>query len=78
MAKKTQVLKPYSVLLLRPCDDTGTDTYYAHVTARGVKTAVAAARREASASDDDIYIPNCYVVLCITAGHNEDLNTGRL
>lgn len=59
-------------------DNYGQDTYYAYVLAKSVRLAVAAARLEASKVDDCYAQRRDYFVLCVTAGHNDDLNTGRL
>jgi hypothetical protein len=64
---------PYSVLLLYPdyATDSGTETYYAFVTALDPTEAVAVAQREAAGSQAPLYIPpEDFAPLLVTAGHH--------
>ena len=66
--------KPYSVLLLYPDDvnDSGTETYYTFVEAPDAIEAVAVARREAVAAQEEAaadYEPDDFAPLLVIAGH---------
>lgn len=64
--------QPYSVLLLYPDDanDSGTETYYAFVTATDPIDAVARAQRQAAEVQEGIDIePDDFVPLLVTQGH---------
>jgi hypothetical protein len=67
--------KPYSVLLLYPDDvnDSGTETYYAFVEAPDAIEAVAVAKREAVAAQEESaenYEPDDFAPLVVIAGHH--------
>ncbi len=67
--------KPYSVLLLYPDDvnDSGAETYYAFVEATDAIEAVAVARREAVAAQEEAaadYEPDDFAPLLVIAGHH--------
>jgi hypothetical protein len=75
-------MKPYSVLLLYPdyLNDSGTETYYAHVEAADEVAAVARAQALAyeAARDDVTGEPYCedredFVPLLVTHGHHASL-----
>lgn len=79
------MLKPYTVLLLRPdyvTDNYGLDTYLAHAWAKdGPGQAVQTARAEAVELDCpgsllDGADPDDYAVLAVFEGHLNDLNEG--
>jgi len=79
MVTKKKIRKKYSVLLLRPdtvADIYGQDTYYAHVKALSVHSAIAAARRQVMKVDNYSEYkgyPTDYFVLLVTAGHSGDI-----
>lgn len=69
--------KPYSVLVLYPdyANDSGKETYYAFVEAPDAIEAVAVARREAVAAQEENaenYEPDEFAPLLVTEGHHRD------
>ena len=68
--------KPFSVLLLYPdyANDSGTETYYAFVTALDPINAVILARRKVAFAQRGVEMkPNDFVPLLVTPGHHDSV-----